>query len=193
MNQAPSGRRHTETLTPTDPRPARYLTALGEQALEALLHEPPTGWAVFDAESARSVSEHLIVGPGGIFTVHTRHSDGEWVWVDKDTIRVSGRRMSYSRDAIVEANLVTSRLRARIPLRTPVRPVVALFGARFILLRGKPGDITVVDARDLRAWLEKLPPVLRPIERMELAAVIDNPVTWGSRSSMQGFADPTAA
>ncbi|TDW29349.1 nuclease-related domain-containing protein [Cryobacterium psychrophilum] len=178
------------------PRPSRYVAAQGELALATLLQEPPNDWAVFDSDSASPVSEHLVVGPGGIFTLHTlrtRHSDGEWVWVDRGTVRVSGRRRPDGRDAIAEAHLVTSLLRARIPLRAPVRPVIVLFGARFIFARGKPADVKVVDARDLQGWLQELPSVLRPIERMELAAVIDNPVTWGTRPSMRHFGDPTAA
>ncbi|KGJ79425.1 hypothetical protein GY21_05290 [Cryobacterium roopkundense] len=166
------------------------LRSQGEIALAALLQEPPVNWAVFPAGP---VSEHLMVGPGGVFTINTRHSDGEWVWVDKDTIRVSGRRMAYSQDAVVEAGRVTALLRARIPLRAPVRPVIALFGARFIVVRGKSPEIMVVDARELQVWLETLPTVLRPIERMELAAVIDNPATWGTRPSMKRPEDPTAA
>jgi len=174
-------------------RSSRYVTAQGEVALAALLDEPPTDWAVFGSDSASPVSEHLVVGPGGIFTLHTWHSAGEWVWVDRGVVRVSGRRRSAGRDAITEADLVTGLLRARIPLRTPVRPVIVLCGARFLVARGKSPDMKVVDARDLQSWLQELPSVLRPIERMELAAVIDNPVTWGTRPSMRHFGDPTAA
>lgn len=202
MTHAPSTRRrHLAASSPEQslrsgpvPMPfvpsRRYLTSQGEQALAALLQEPPLDWAVFPSGP---VSEHLVVGPGGVFTINTRHSDGEWVWVDKDTIRVSGRRMAYSQDAVVEAQRVTTLLRARIPLRAPVRPVIALLGARFIVVRGKAPEMVVLDARELQAWLEELPTVLRPIERMELAAVIDNPATWRGRPPMKRPEAPTAA
>jgi len=167
-----------------------YLTSRGEVALASLLQEPPVNWAVFPPGP---VSKHLVVGPGGVFTISTRHSDGEWVWVDKDTIRVSGRRMAARQDAVVEADRVTALLRARIPLRAPVRPVIALVGPRFIVVRGKTPGMIVLDARELQAWLEALPTVLRPIERMELAAVIDNPATWGARPSMTRPQGPNAA
>ena len=202
MTHAPSIRRRHPAASPPEQRlrtgpvplphlPSRgYLASQGELALAALLQEPPVNWAVFPAGP---VCEFLVVGPGGVFTISTRHSDGEWVWVDKDTIRVSGRRMAYSQDAVVEAERVTALLRARIPLRAPVRPVIALFGARFIVVRGKTPEMMVVDARELQVWLESLPTVLRPNERMELAAVIDNPATWGARPSMKRPEDPTAA
>ncbi|WP_197059485.1 nuclease-related domain-containing protein [Cryobacterium sp. MLB-32] len=205
MTHAPSIRRRHPAASPPEQRlrtvpvpsqsaPARgYLTTQGELALATLLQEPPLDWAVFPAGPSGPVSEHLMVGPGGVFTINTRHSDGEWIWVDKDTIRVSGRRMAYRQDAVVEAQRVTALLRARIPLRAPVRPVIALVGARFIVVRGKTPAMAVVDARELQVWLEARPTVLRPIERMELAAVIDNPVTWGARPSMKRPDAPTAA
>jgi len=198
-----SALRRQPTTVPTDQRPAdapwlssprstRFRTRQGESALVALLQEPPIDWAIFPAGPNGPVFEHLVVGPGGVFTLTTRHSDGEWVWVDKDVVWVSGRRMAASGDAIVEADRVSALLRARIPLRVPVRPLIALLGARFIVVRGRTPDLNVVDARELHFWLLGLSPVLRPAERMELAAVIDNPVTWGARASVKRAVESSA-
>lgn len=158
--------------------------AADNASVAAVLDAIPPDWAVFHGmpSATRGLdTEHLLVGPGGVLTVTARLHHGEWVWLERQTVMVSGRRVSYLHDAAAEADRVTQALRERMPLRTPVRPVVALVGARFVTLRGKETPVKVVNTRDLQGWLVTLPPVLRPIERMELAAVIDNPVTWAAR------------
>ena len=124
---------------------------------------------------------HLVVGRAGVFTVTVHRHPGEWAWVDKRSLIVSRRRTRYLQGAELDAEQVTDRLRARFALRTPVRPVLVLDGVRVLTRRNRTSPVTVLTAADLTAWLTALPTVLRPSERMDLAAHIDNPATWGVR------------
>ncbi|MFC5929760.1 hypothetical protein D6T64_03515 [Cryobacterium melibiosiphilum] len=138
----------------------------------------PAHWAVFHPLPAAAP---LVVGPGGIFTVSVHDLAGDWAWADRRGLLVSGRRVDYLAEAEQQAERVFTRLRARMAVPAPVRPVLALDGARYLGLRDRPLPVKVLAARDLEGWLAGLPTVLRAIERMELAAVIDSPVTWGIR------------
>ncbi|TFD50290.1 hypothetical protein E3T55_10345 [Cryobacterium frigoriphilum] len=139
----------------------------------------PEDWAVFQPLSATS---HLVVGPGGIFTISVHRLAGDWAWVDKRTLLIAGRRTAHLRDAELDAARVTELLRARIALRAPVRPVVTLIGAR-LLGRGKAAAsvaVPVLAEAALADWLICQPRVLRAGERMDLAGLIDHPGTWGT-------------
>ena len=122
-----------------------------------------------------------MVGPGGIFTVSVFDLGGDWAWADRRGLLVSGRRVGYLAEAELQADRVFALLRARMAVPAPVRPVLALDCVRYLGVRDRALPVKVVAARDLEAWLSSLPTVLRAIERMELAAVIDSPVTWGIR------------
>lgn len=138
----------------------------------------PRHWAVFHPLPE---DVHLVVGPGGIFTISVLHLAGDWVWADRGRLLVSGRRVDHLAAAEQHADRFGARLRARMALPAPVRPVLAVEGARVLGRRDRSLPVTVLAAPELDAWLSGLPTALRAIERMELAAVIDSPVTWGTR------------
>lgn len=138
----------------------------------------PAHWAVFHPLPGAAP---LVVGPGGIFTVSVHNIAGGWAWVDKRGLLVSGRRVGYVADAQQQADRVFTLLQARIAVPAPVLPVLALDGARFLGQRDRPLPVKVLAIQGLEAWLAGLPTVLRAFHRMELAAVIDSPATWGTR------------
>jgi hypothetical protein len=151
----------------------------------------------------------LIVGPGGVFALHAQVCDGRIAWVYGQTVHVAGRRAPDLAIAEAGAQRLTTLLRGRLPLRAAVQPIVVVLGARALWVasrtvqgraitgRAAPGapahgaaassrtvPVAVIQAATLGDWLVARPQLLRPIERMELAAVIDNPLTWGMRPSI---------
>ena len=176
----------THTLPPRLGRetPARSFEADAARpgASVAIVPTIPEDWAVFQALSPTS---HLVMGPGGIFTVSVHPLAGDWAWVDKRSLLVAGRRTGFLRDAELDAARVTDLLRARIALRAPVRPVVTLVGARLLgrATAGGSAAVPVLLAGDLAAWFAAQPRVLRAGERMDLAGLIDHPGTWGTDRS----------
>jgi hypothetical protein len=176
--------------------------ARSEVALDTYLATLPKHWAAFasPAETGDGPSAaRLIVGPGGIFALHAQLCDGRIAWVYRDTVHVAGRRAPDLAIAEAGAQHLTTLLRGRLPLRTAVQPVVVVLGARALWAAGRtmhsgaahaagsPASrtmVAVLGAGALGDWLAARPQVLRPIERMELAAAIDNPLTWGVRPSI---------
>ncbi|MCY7404764.1 MAG: hypothetical protein LH475_09080 [Cryobacterium sp.] len=175
------------TATPTDLAVAR---ARCESAVDTLLVTLPEHWAAFtlpvlggdDASVVR-----LLVGPGGVFALHAQLYDGRIAWVHRRTVLVAGKRSSELAAAEAAARRLTTRLRQRLPLRTAVQPALVVLGARRLRVTGRSVSgrtVPVLGAATLGDWLAARPRVLRPIERMELAAVVDNPLTWGIRPSI---------
>lgn len=167
---------------------AGYLGAKGEIAVAAHLAKLPPEWTVFHSlpvGTEHPSVDHLVVGPGGIFTITTKHHGGQSIWMDKRFLMVAGRKVNYIREAELEAERVTRLLRERMPLLGSVRPVVAFVDPKEIVIREQPSDVKVIDARDLRRWLTRLPPLLFPRERVELATIIDDPDTWHALSGSE--------
>ncbi|WP_166789697.1 nuclease-related domain-containing protein [Cryobacterium fucosi] len=169
-----------------DGRP-RYLVAKGEITVGALLEALPPEWTVFHAipvAGRNSDIDHLVVGPGGIFTIDstchggsTRHGGAD-VWVGKRVMLVAGQKVPHLRNSEFEAERVTNLVRERMPLLTPVQPVIALVDPRRLTIVDRPEQVKVIDAQDLLRWLVKLHPVLSAGEVQEVSDLVDSPATW---------------
>jgi hypothetical protein len=159
----------------------RYLGARGEITVGRLLATLPAEWTVFHAvplgENHTDI-DHILVGPGGVFTISTRQHGGKRIRVGARTITVGGYARSYLPAAEHEAERVTAVLRARMPLVAPVQPVLALVDARQISFRARPAQVKVLDARGLLGWLRRLQPVLSDEEIAEAVVILDSPAMW---------------
>lgn len=158
-----------------------YRGAKADIAVGLLLAELPVEWTIFHALPAGAGGteiDHLVVGPGGVFTIQTKRHRGKGVRVAGRTVVVDGDRLPYIREAELEAARVTTLLRQRMLLRSSVRPVVAIVDAKRITVYQKPAQVKVIGAEDLRYWLSSRRPVLDPVDRMEASNIIDSPDTW---------------
>ena len=159
-----------------------YTGARGEIAVAALLAELPAGWSVFHAVPVGdrgSDIDHIVVGPGGVVTISTKHHPGAYIWVGGTMFMVSGHQKSYLHSAVSDAERVTSLIRSRMPLLDPARAVIAILDANQITTRGKPERVVVLNAQRLCRWLVALPDVLSAADADEVAALLDDPAVWG--------------
>lgn len=158
-----------------------YRGAKGEIAVAALLEQLPSAWTVFHALPTGirgSDIDHLVVGPGGVFTINTELHTGQDIWVAGHTVLVSGRSTPYIRNAEFEASRVGAMLRERMPLLPPVQPVLALVGAKHVSVGTRPAKVRVVEAQDLVIWLTNLAVVINESELDLLVDILDEPTTW---------------
>jgi hypothetical protein len=164
-----------------------YLGAQGEITVGKLLADLPADWTVFHAVPIGKNDtdiDHILVGPGGIFTINTQHHCGKHIWVGARTVTVSGHKRAYLSAAEHEAERVTTVLRERMPLVAPVQPVLTLVDAKQISFRDKPEQVKVIDARGLLSWLQGLQPVLSDDEIAEAVVILDSPATWREHPSV---------
>lgn len=163
-----------------------YRGAQGEIAVGEILAQLPPEWTVFHALPIGTKDadiDHLIIGPGGIFTVNTKHHGGKNVWVAGRTFMVSGHKQPHIRNAKFEAQRVTSLVWERMPLLAPAIPLIVLVNPKKLTIRDQPDPVRVMDARHLRRWLLKLPRVIAEPDLVELTALFDRPETWRATSS----------
>jgi hypothetical protein len=163
-----------------------YLGAPGEITVGKLLARLPADWTAFHAVPIGKNDtdiDHILVGPGGIFTINTQHHCGKHIRVGTRTVTVAGRKKAYLPAAEHEAERVTTVLRERMPLVAPAQPVIALVDAKQISFRDKPDQVKVIDARGLLDWLERLQPVLSDDEIAEAVVILDSPATWREQPS----------
>ena len=166
---------------------AWYLGAKGEIVVGEILSRLPPEWHVFHAlpiGTKGSDIDHLVLGPGGIFTINTKHHNGKKIWIAEKTFMISGHKHPYIRNSEFEADRVTKLLRKRMPELAPARPVIALVSPGPVTVKKKPAEVRVMDAVNLRRWLLKQPVALAEAELVELAAIIDTPATWSADTAV---------
>ena len=167
---------------PLEPEARRWYTgATGERAVAARLATLPAGWTVLHSLPVGRHGadiDHLVIGPGGVFTVHTKHHVDAGVWVAGRTVLVSGARTAMIASAETEARRV-DRIVAGVLADAPaVRPVVAIVGARRLTVRGAPQTVTVLRAESLRRFLKAQPQRLDATEVDRVVAHLAAPATW---------------
>lgn len=163
----------------TDETRSWYQGAVGEIAVGRMLSRLPADWSVFHALPIGTKDadiDHLVVGPGGVFTINTKHHSGKPIWVASHTFMVSGNRQPYLRNAVHEADRVGRMLQHRLTML--VQPMIVLVDARSITVREKPERVQVMDARHLVRWLGKCPVVLDAAELVDVVRFVEDPATW---------------
>lgn len=164
----------------TDERAWR-VGADGEERMGRLLARLPRGWFVFHdlpIGAAGANIDHLVIGPGGVFTVNTKNLTGR-VWVGERALLHNGNKTDYLRKALAEAkraSAILSRAGGR-PIATA--PVLALF-CEALTIKSDPRDVHVIRASRLVAWLRSRSIELQAADCFAIARTADNPATWRS-------------
>jgi nuclease-like protein len=154
--------------------------ALGEREVGALLARLPQGWSAFHAlpvGSGDADVDHLVVGPGGVFVINTKHHRGARLTVYARSVLVDGAKKAYLRNSELEASRVRGLL-LRAGIEIPVEPVIVVVGAKEVRTRQKPVRAAVLRSEGLVRWLS------RRADRVDAATVaratglFDDPATW---------------
>jgi len=144
----------------------------------------PSDWIVFHSlpvgDSGTDV-DHLVIGPAGVFALRAERHARQSVQVVGRSVHVGARTIPHVREAEYEALGLTSLLARRMPMTAAVHGVVVLVDARRVTVQAQPDRVTVVAAVDLCALLLSLPPLLEPLDREEIAALVEDPELWHAR------------
>jgi hypothetical protein len=126
--------------------------------------------------------DHLVIGPGGVYTVDARSHPGSRVSVRGNVFRVDGAAYPYVSNSRHEALRAARCLSAACGFGVDVVGVVALTGAEELAIRDPATDVHIIDDAALRAWFRRREPVL---DAPTLAAVYDaarRATTWNPES-----------
>jgi Nuclease-related domain len=160
-----------------------YTGALGEievgEMLKALgpdwfvRHSVPIGAGTKDVD-------HLVIGPGGVFAINTKHHRGASVWVGDHVLRVNNANTPHLKIARSDAHDVARRLAGKVGFPVPVTAVIAVLNASSIVDRRAPltRSVSVVNATKLTAWLLAQPQQLNDSALALLKLAAEEPETW---------------
>ena len=152
------------------------------------LAQLPDGWRAIHAvpvgENGSDI-DHVIIGPGGVFTLNTKNHSSSKVWVAKNSFLVNGQKQDYLDNSRYEAKRATKLLSAACTFNVPVTPVIVVM-AKSIKVKAKPEGVEVVGRKQINKWLSSRPPALTPemVDRIYHHARRD--ITWRPPGAARG-------
>lgn len=158
-----------------------YWGALGEREVGVLLPRLGTEWTVLHSVPVGRGSsdiDHVLIGPGGVFTVNTKRHAGQAVWTAKNTLMVSGQRQRHIPNAAYEAKRASKLLSAAVGHPIHVSGMVVVVGAKSLTVREKHPQVAVVTPRQLLRSLSRRRPVLTPEQVSIVSIAAARPETW---------------
>ena len=149
----------------------RMLSALGPEWF--VRHSVPIGAGTKDVD-------HLVIGPGGVFAINSKHHAGANIWVVDHALGVNKSTTRHLQDGRRDGADVAKRLSARAEFPVSVRPVVALVDPQSVNDKRSPHNrpVAVLDARKLVAWLKAQPQNLSDTKLSLLKLAAEEPETW---------------
>jgi hypothetical protein len=122
----------------------RRLDSLTNQGWH-VLHAVPVGKQGSDID-------HVLVGPGGVFTVNTKNHPGGRVWVASHAIRVNGHPVRYLPKSRHEGERAHQLLSRAAGFAVPVQPVLILLTGTLIpnvTIKQRPEGVWILDRMDV--------------------------------------------
>ncbi|MEU2713847.1 nuclease-related domain-containing protein [Streptomyces sp. NPDC007205] len=112
------------------------------------------GWRVLHSVPlANKVDiDHLLIGPGGVFSINTKHHHKRAVWVGDDSVKVDhGKPAPYARKSRAEAKRVARVLERYCDFPVPVEPVLVFVGVIELKVVATQLDVQVYQERQVSA------------------------------------------
>ena len=97
--------------------------------------------------------DHLIVGPGGVFTVNTKHHPKAKIWVGGNTLLVDGHKTTHIRNSRHEATRAATLLTTACGFPVHVDGLIVTVNAADITVKAPPDGVNVVPRMQVATWL----------------------------------------
>jgi hypothetical protein len=128
----------------------------GEESVGARLDKlTKHGWHVLHAVpvgNRGSDIDHVLVGPGGVYTLNTKTHPGGRIWVGRTSVRVNGHPVPYLRNSRHEAERAQRLLTDAVGFPVVVKAaLVFLTGTLLpnVTIKQAPDDVAVLDRMDI--------------------------------------------
>jgi len=139
----------------TDERAWR-VGADGEETVGARLEKlAKRGWHVLHAvpvgERGADI-DHVLIGPGGVWTINTKTHPGGRVWVGRQAVRVNGHPTQYLRNSRFEAQRAQRLLTEACGFPVFAEPALVFLTGTLIpnvTIKQAPEDVTILDRMDI--------------------------------------------
>jgi hypothetical protein len=168
----------------TDERAFR-VGADGEEAVGPRLERlVKRGWHVLHSipvGDRGSDIDHLLIGPGGLYTINTKNHPRKKIWVGEHAVLVEGQKTAYLRNSRYEADRVRKAMLRELGEELPVRPVLVLLTGTLIpqvTIKKMPQDVVVLDRMDVPGVFKRAPQRLPPDIVRRVYEVARRSTTW---------------
>jgi hypothetical protein len=145
---------------------AEHAALKEEQKIRAELADLPAGWFVLQSLDIECLDhhdpddlhvDHVVIGPGGVFTIYVEHQLGAKVWVSEHAVTINGRESNRLRRARFEARRSSRVLTDACGFNVTVQSVLILIGAATMQTVSHPAEVHVRTQHDIRDWLCRQP------------------------------------
>ena len=158
-----------------------YSGALGEIVVANALSQLGEGWTVLHAVPVGPTSveiDHLILGPGGIFTINTKNHSGKKIWIGGSTFLVNGYKQEHMRNSAHQAEWASRLLSSVTGRPVTVTPLIVVVNPSSITTGRKQPRVTVLSSNTLKRWLVKRPRVLSDRAVAHFSMFAEERSTW---------------
>ncbi|MCU1534446.1 MAG: hypothetical protein JWR53_927 [Glaciihabitans sp.] len=166
-----------------------YSGALGELLVGDSLDDIGPEWDVLhavplgDERDDSPDIDHVVIGPPGVFTIHTKNYTGEDVTVLGETMLAGGERLPHVFDARDEAERAASLLSDASGVDVVVEPIIVIVNPKKLTIRQQPAGVVVISSHQLLRWLTRLDRTLDGEAVALISDVADRTATWHSSPS----------
>lgn len=152
----------------------------GEQEVARRLARLGDSWRVIHSvvlnDSGTDI-DHVVIGPGGVYTLNTKNHLGCTVTLYDRMILVNGQKTNHLSKSRAEGIRATRRLSDACGFPVQVAPVVVVMCSDF-RVRGRPSEVHVVKRKEIRRWLQRRPIVLDPDAVSRIYELARRESTW---------------
>jgi hypothetical protein len=155
-------------------------TTVGERLEKLTTH----GWHILHAVPIGDRGadiDHLLIGPGGVWTINTKNHPGKTIWVGGNTVMVNGQRVPYIRNSIFEADRVRALLGERLQWEPFVKAALVVLTGSLVpnlTIRQMPEKVVVLDRMDIPTAFKKSPNRLSREQVAEIYEIARRTSTW---------------
>lgn len=137
--------------------------------------------------------DHLLIGPGGVFTVNSSHRADQAVCLGADTMIVDGKRVHHIQHSRLEAARASRLLSEAVGFRVPVTGLVVIVGDKRFDVRHQPtdGSVHVTTPRAAVRWLRRLDTEWTPYGIERIHEFARRSTTWSDREPVESVAVET--
>jgi hypothetical protein len=122
--------------------------------------------------------DHLILGPGGVFTANAKHHPRAKIWVGGNTFLINGAKHPYVRNSRYEAARAAELLSEACGFSVPVEGVIVTVNAADVVVKNQPDGVSVVPRMQVAKWLLRHGEILAQPTIDSIYEVARRSTTW---------------
>ncbi len=180
----------------TDERAWR-VGAGGEETIGAKLEKLRRhGWQVLHAVPVGdrgSDIDHVVIGPGGVWTLNTKTHPGKSVWVGRHQVRVDGHRTDYLRNSRHEADRASRLLTDACGFPVQVKAALVFLTGTLVpdvTSKQAPEDVAILDRMDIPGAFRRAKGRLTAEQVAAIFEQARRSTTWQTTQRTRGARSP---